>query len=192
MDVAPGLSATERALTADDSSALADDLTREAMANDALDDQFDDQLDERPDEPLDDGRDRDGPRFAIEEVVGFAVLVVCFGVILAALHPSLLVANTTPAGGDMGAHVWWPAFLRDHWFNHFRVAGWSPDWYAGFPVGQFYFPLPALLIDLFALVMPYNVAFKLITVSGTLLLPIAAYQFGRALKFPWPAPPLFA
>ena len=26
------------------------------------------------------------------------------------------------------------------------VAGWSPDFYAGFPAGQFYFPLPALLI----------------------------------------------
>ena len=28
--------------------------------------------------------------------------------------PGLLIADTTPAGGDMGAHVWGPAFLRDH------------------------------------------------------------------------------
>ena len=69
--------------------------------------------------------DPDEPRFAIEEIIGFAVLVVCFGVVLSALHPSLLVRNTTANGGDMGAHVWWPAFLRDHWFNHFRLAGWS-------------------------------------------------------------------
>jgi hypothetical protein len=136
--------------------------------------------------------DRDEPRFAIEEIIGFAVLVVCVGVVVSALHPNLLVLNTTANGGDMGAHVWWPAFLRDHWFNHFRLAGWSPDWYAGFPVGQFYFPLPALLIDLFAIVMPYNVAFKLVTVSGSILLPISAYVFARALKFPWPSPPLFA
>jgi len=147
-----------------------------------------------PHEPLIDNSrdDHDPPRFVIEELVGFAVLLVCLGVVISALHPNLVLTNTTAAGGDMGAHVWWPAFLRDHWFNHFRVAGWSPDWYAGFPVGQFYFPLPALLIDGLAIVMPYNIAFKLVTVSGSLLLPISAYVFGRSLKFPWPAPPLFA
>jgi hypothetical protein len=132
------------------------------------------------------------PRFLVEEIIGIAVLLVVLGVVLSAVHPSLLVRNTTPNGGDMGAHVWWPAFLRDHWFNHFRLAGWAPDWYAGFPVGQFYFPLPALLVDAFAIVMPYNVAFKLVTVSGSLLLPISAYVFARALRFPWPSPPLFA
>src|SRR5438309_5970454 len=116
-----------------------------------------------------------GRRTLVEELAGLAVLIVCVGVVLFALHPNLLVTNTTANGGDMGAHVWWPAFLRDHWFNHFRLAGWAPDWYAGFPVGQFYFPLPAILIDLFAIVMPYNVAFKLVTVSGALLLPISAY-----------------
>src|SRR5438552_3150624 len=126
------------------------------------------------------------PRFAIEEIIGLAVVIVCVGVVLSALHPSQLVLNTTPSGGDMGAHVWWPAFLRDHWFNHFRLAGWAPDWYAGFPVGQFYFPLPALLIDGLALVMPYNIAFKLVTVSGSLLLPVSAYAFARSLRFPWP------
>src|SRR5882757_9789233 len=136
--------------------------------------------------------DDDEPRFLIENVLGWVVVLVCVGVVLAALHPSLLVRNTTPNGGDMGAHVWWPAFLRDHWFTHLRLAGWAPDWYAGFPVGQFYFPLPALLIDALALVMPYNVAFKFVTVSGSLLLPISAYVFARALRFPWPSPPLFA
>ena len=46
----------------------------------------------------------------------------------------------------MGAHVWFPAYLRDHLLPSWRVAGWSPDWFAGFPAGQFYFPLPALLV----------------------------------------------
>jgi len=183
MDIAPGLSERERDPFRTGSI---DDLIAPAPADE----------DAAPDEDatqqglIDDGGD--APRFAVEEVLGFAVLVVCFGVVLAALHPSLLFANTTASGGDMGAHVWWPAFLRDHWFNHFRLAGWSPDWYAGFPVGQFYFPLPALLIDGLAIVMPYDIAFKLVTVSGSLLLPISAYVFARTLKFPWPTPPLFA
>ena len=48
----------------------------------------------------------------------------------------------------MGAHVWWPWFLEHHWFPKCRLSGWSPDWYAGFPVGQYYFPFPALMVAL--------------------------------------------
>ncbi len=66
--------------------------------------------------------------------------------VLVQLQPSLLVADTTPAGGDMGAHVWGPAFLRDELLPSLRLSGWSPDWYAGFPAYQFYMVVPALLI----------------------------------------------
>ena len=38
-----------------------------------------------------------------------------------------------PIGGDFGAHVWAPAYLRDHIPPHWRLSGWAPDWYAGFP-----------------------------------------------------------
>ncbi len=92
----------------------------------------------------------------------------------------------------MGAHVWWPKFLSDNWFPKFRLSGWAPDWYAGFPVGQYYFPVPALMIAALNLVMPYNVAFKLVTVSGPLMLPAAAYYFAKGMRAPWPAPPAFA
>ena len=67
---------------------------------------------------------------------------------LAQLHPDLLFTNTTPAGGDMGAHVWGPAYLRDHLLPHCRLSGWAPDWYAGFPMYQFYMVLPALAVVL--------------------------------------------
>ena len=40
--------------------------------------------------------------------------------------------------------------------------------------------------------IPYNVAFKLVTVSGLVTLPIAIYLFGRAAKVPFPGPPLLA
>ena len=46
----------------------------------------------------------------------------------------------------MGAHVWGPAYLRDHLLPHGQLAGWTPDWYAGFPAYQFYMVLPSLLI----------------------------------------------
>src|SRR3954447_12510922 len=77
--------------------------------------------------------------------MGLLVVAACVAFVFVQLHPSLLFRNTTPSGGDTAAHVWWPAYLRDHLLP-WRLAGWSPDFYAGFPAGQFYFPLPALLI----------------------------------------------
>jgi 6-pyruvoyl-tetrahydropterin synthase related domain len=125
-------------------------------------------------------------------VLAAVVVVACCALVLWQLNPRLLLRNTTANGGDMGAHVWFPAYLRDHLLPKFRVAGWSPDWFAGFPAGQFYFPLPALLVVLFDLVMPYNVAFKLVTALGPVALPAAAYAFGRGLKVRRPGPELFA
>lgn len=106
------------------------------------------------------------------------------------LSPSLLVANTTPAGGDMGAHVWGPAFMRDHLLPQGRLTGWTHDWYAGFPALVFYFPIPSLLIVLLDLFLPYGIAFKLVSVSGVVTLPIAAWAMGRLLAMPRPGPPI--
>src|SRR5690242_19033170 len=103
MDVAPGVSTRDPAVVDDDGARDARDV---AVARDVASISRRDRERDRYDES-------DPPRFAIEEIIGFAVLVTCVGVIVAALHPNLLVLNTTPAGGDMGAHVWWPAFLRD-------------------------------------------------------------------------------
>src|SRR5687768_17196211 len=86
-------------------------------------------------------------------VVGSAAAFV-----LSQLEPSLLLANTTPAGGDTGAHVWGPAYMRDHLLPEGRILGWAPDWYAGMPYPTFYFPLPTLLIVLLDVVLPYGIA----------------------------------
>src|ERR1700758_4334975 len=76
------------------------------------------------------------------------VLIVCPIFVLGALHPSKLLLDTTPAGGDMGAHVWAPWFLKNHLLVHGRISGWAPDWYDGFPALTFYFPGPYLAIAL--------------------------------------------
>src|SRR3954462_5400477 len=98
-------------------------------------------------------------------VVGITVFV------FSQLQPHLLFRNTTPSGGDMGAHVWQPAYMRDHLLPHFRLTGWTPDWYAGFPSLVFYFPLPSLAIVPLDVTLPYSIAFKLVTVLGVLSLP---------------------
>src|SRR5688572_12657508 len=67
----------------------------------------------------------------LEDWLGLAILVACCVYIFLQLQPHLILRDTTAAGGDMGAHVWWPAYLRDHLLP-WRLAGWSPDFYAGF------------------------------------------------------------
>ncbi|HMG26613.1 MAG TPA: 6-pyruvoyl-tetrahydropterin synthase-related protein [Acidimicrobiia bacterium] len=128
----------------------------------------------------------------LETWTGVAIVVACCVFVLFRLQPDLLLRNTTPSGGDTGAHVWWPAYLRDHLLPQWRIAGWAPDWFAGFPAGQFYFPFPALLIVALDTILPYNIAFKLVTALGSIALPAAAYAFGRGLRAPRPAPALFA
>lgn len=125
----------------------------------------------------------------LEGWVTFAVVLGCGAFVFGQLHPGLLLSDTTPAGGDMGAHVWGPAYLRDHLLEQGRWSGWSPDWYAGFPAYHFYMVPPSLAIALLSWVLPYGVAFKLVTVSGVVTLPVTAWAFGRlsALRFPGPA-----
>ncbi|MFP3900275.1 MAG: hypothetical protein ACLFXM_05430 [Acidimicrobiia bacterium] len=91
-----------------------------------------------------DGTRRRTLRIAVDGLV----LGVCVVFVLLQLQPGLLISDTTPAGGDMGAHVWGPAYLRDHLLPHGQITGWSPDWYAGFPAYHFYMVVPSLAIVL--------------------------------------------
>ncbi len=150
----------------------------------------------------------------------------------AQMRPDLLLADTTPAGGDMGAHVWAPAYLRDHLLTQGRLAGWSPDWYTGLPLYQFYMVVPALaivavnagftpwigvpLVGTIAAVLiaraggfrsvprwqwiglavlavllisvPYGISFKLVAVSGVVLMPFSAWLMARWARCPEPVP----
>ena len=82
----------------------------------------------------------------VRQVVDALVLVSCVLFVFANIHPAQVLSSAVPSGGDMGAHVWGPAFLRDHLLPHGRLSGWTPDWYAGFPAYQFYMVVPSLLI----------------------------------------------
>ncbi|MDP3984243.1 MAG: hypothetical protein Q8Q52_04455 [Acidimicrobiia bacterium] len=104
-------------------------------------------------------------------------------IVLAMLNPILLFTANTPSGGDMAAHVVAPAYLRDVLLPEGRILGWSQDWFAGFPVFYFYFPLPSLAIVFLDLFLPYGVAFKLVVVAGLLATPPAVYYLARTLRF---------
>ncbi len=124
-------------------------------------------------------------------------LIAVIGTSLFALiqvHIEKVFQNNTPTGGDMGAHVWAPAFLRDHLLPSFRIQGWSMDWYAGLPVYRFYMLPPALLMTFIngLLHVPYGIAFKLVVILGVCTMPLNAWAFGRLAKLPWPVPEFLA
>ena len=79
-------------------------------------------------------------------VLSGAVVALMVAFVVANLRPWLWFVDTTPTGGDLGAHVWAPAYLRDVLIPEFRLTGWTHDWYAGFPAFTFYMVVPSLLV----------------------------------------------
>jgi hypothetical protein len=120
------------------------------------------------------------------QVVAAAVLALGTLMVIIIMRPGEIFSANTPAGGDMGAHVFVPAMLRDSLLPDGRILGWSNSWYAGFPVMYFYFPLPALTVVALDLFVPYGVAFKLVTIAGLAAMPYAAYYFTRSMGFSRP------
>lgn len=130
-------------------------------------------------------------RFSAQQTTSIAIVLGSTLMLLMTLHPELILRNNTPTGGDMGAHVYGPAFLRDFLLPHFRLTGWSNDWYSGFPMYRFYMVVPALAVLLLDLLLPYGIALKLIAVIGILTLPLCTWLFGKFAKFLFPIPELF-
>ncbi len=142
----------------------------------------------------------------VKYIVTVVTLVVTTGIMFNVVHLSpfagrdLVFDDTTPTGGDFGAHVWGPAFLRDHLFGSFRLNGWTMDWYGGMPAYRFYMVLPALAIlvlngvEVFGvhIGLSYGVAMKFVAVLGIVTLPASCWAFGRLAKFRYPLPELFA
>ncbi len=130
------------------------------------------------------------------EVVGRVITIVALvGMtvwVIWQIRPDLIFSRAMDVGGDNGGHVAAPYFLIHHLLPQGRIEGWDPQWFDGFPLYVFYFPLPAVLIALLSVLFPYAVAFKIVTVLGSVTLPIAAWAFGRLAGFRRPVPVLMA
>jgi hypothetical protein len=118
--------------------------------------------------------------------------VAIYLVLLKTLQWNLILSRTTAAGGDMGSHHYVAEFLRHDLLPRGRVTGWAPGWFAGLPMLTFYFPLPYALIALLTPLLGAQVAFKLVTVLGLLLLPVTCWGAFRVLRLREPAPLLAA
>lgn len=121
----------------------------------------------------------------------FAALIVLLAIaafILSYFRPGYLFSDTTITGGDMASHVYPAKYLRDYLLPHFKISGWSQAHYCGYPLFLFYFPLPFILIAGLSFIIPFAVAFKLVTVLGVFLIPLAAYDCLRRMDFEFPIP----
>ena len=100
-------------------------------------------------------------------------------VLILFLRIDLVFQNNTPTGGDMGAHiVAIDTFIRDFMPN-FQINGWSNDWFAGYPLYYFYFPLPAIITFFLDLIFPFGVAFKIMIVMSSI---IVVYSIEKLLR----------
>ncbi len=126
---------------------------------------------------------------------GFSSFIAVAGVtafVIAELRPDLLFAQTMDVGGDNAAHVVAVNYFVHHLINHGELSGWDPQWFGGFPLYVFYFPLPPTLVAFLSLFFSYAVSFKLVTVLGSVLTPVAAYTFGKLANFEQPVPALMS
>ena len=106
--------------------------------------------------------------------------------------PSLLLTDSVPAGGDTPSHFYTVRYLADVLLPQGRLSGWCPGALAGFPILQYYFPLPFVLAAALGKIVSLAAGFKIATAAGTFLLPLSAYGFFRLLRAPFPAPVLSA
>jgi hypothetical protein len=120
------------------------------------------------------------------------VLLAVTAFVIWHLSPLEIFRDTTTVGGDTPAHNYLASHLADQLFHHGRIIAWADGWWGGFPMFQFYFCLPYVLVALLSLVIPFNIAFKLICVLGVVALPSCAYAAARLMRFPRPAPLLLA
>ena len=125
-------------------------------------------------------------------VIITACLLALEAYLLYNLGPKYLLMDTTTVGGDTPAHNYIASHLRDSLFRHGRIVSWAGGWWCGFPMLQFYFSLPYLCMVLLDVVLPFNIAFKLVSVAGILCLAPAAWAAGRMMKLPSPIPAVLA
>jgi len=121
-----------------------------------------------------------------------AVFLIVYAMLFFCFPPNIIFSNTTTNGGDMGAHNYIAKFFIEQLFPNLRMTGWDMGWFAGMPMLTFYFPLPYFFIAILSKIAGYNIAFKFITILGSLMLPAGIYYFGKLFRFKYPFPELAA
>jgi hypothetical protein len=123
-----------------------------------------------------------------ESMIDAVVLTLMVVFLLDYFDPRLLFLETTINGGDTGSHFPSAAHLTETLLPQGKIMGWMQGNYAGQPLFYHYFPLSFLLMAVLSCFWPLTIAFKLVTVAGTFLLPPAVYVSFRLLRYSFPTP----
>ena len=94
-----------------------------------------------------------------------------------------LLAETVTAGGDMASHYYPTKLMAEEILPSGQLTGWTMGNYAGFAVFHFYSTLPFALIALLGDFFPMTIVFKLVTLAGPTLLPLAAAYLFRSMNY---------
>ena len=107
------------------------------------------------------------------------VKVALGSLLLIFLRIELVFSDLLPTGGDMGAHIVPTKFFVTELFNNFKLSGWSQDWFAGYPVYYFYFPLPPIITSLLNFLFPFSISFKTMVLISQVLLVVSIEMLMR-------------
>jgi len=107
------------------------------------------------------------------------IKVALGSLLLIFLRIELVFSDLLPTGGDMGAHIVPTKFFVTELFNNFKLSGWSHDWFAGYPVYYFYFPLPPIITSLLSFLFPFSISFKTMVLISQVLLVISIEMLMR-------------
>jgi len=129
-----------------------------------------------------------GKRIGAADAITLLTLLAVWALLLSYFRPSLLLLDTMTAGGDTPSFHHPIEHLRDVLLPSGNLQGWDPGNFGGYAPYRSYFLPPSLLIVALSWVMPFNVAFKLVTVFGIFLLPLATLLCLRAMAYPFPIP----
>lgn len=123
----------------------------------------------------------------VERLVFLTALVTAWALLLHFFPPSLLLLDTMTAGGDTPSLHHPIAHLKDVLLPAGQPLGFDLGNFGGYAPYQFYFLPAALAVVALSELLPFHVAFKLVSVAGTFLLPLAAGLCLRALGYSIPA-----
>lgn len=120
------------------------------------------------------------------------ILVGCLVFIGRFIPWDLVFSGTTPFGGDTPSHYAAFVYFLEHILPTGRLSGWHPGNLAGFPLFQFYFPGPFILMAGLAQLIGPSAAYKLTALLPALAFPISIYISLRIFKLAFPGPALGA
>lgn len=109
--------------------------------------------------------------------------LLSLGVVLL-LDPTMLFRDSIPAMTDLPGQLLPPYFLATELLPHGQIHGWSLDWFAGYPVYYFYFPLPGIVIAALGTLLGPPMGLRIALLVPLVGLPWALHAFARWNRLP--------